>query len=69
MLTISMLKACWKSFGIKSIGYYHDLNIQSDIYYLQMYFKTFEIIYELIKLIFISTWLSIARLLKKTEVE
>ena len=33
----------WKVFEIKNLGEYHDLYVQSDIYYLRMYLKILEI--------------------------
>ena len=33
----------WKVFEIKTLGEYHDLYVQSDIYYLRMYLKILEI--------------------------
>ena len=33
----------FKKFKLKNLGEYYDLYVQSDIYYLLMYFKTLEV--------------------------
>ena len=59
----------WKVFEIKNLGEYHDLYVQSDIYYLRMYLKILEInaseYMDLIRLISYLLLTSLASLLKK----